>query len=65
MEKSNEEKDLYAFSWPSFLMVTGVSLFLFALVLKFIDGEHISLFLYAGAGSLVAGFLGWLIFSRR
>jgi hypothetical protein len=60
MEKTKEEKEMNASSWPALFIVTGISFFLFFLILKLAEGQHKSFFLYAGAISLVCGLLAWL-----
>jgi hypothetical protein len=60
MEKTKEEKDINAFSWPTLFIVTGISFFLFFLILKLVEGQHKSFFLYTGAISFVCGLLAWI-----
>jgi hypothetical protein len=57
MEKTNIEKELFAFSWPLFLFVSGVSSFLFSFALRVINGTHSAGFLCAGAIFLLLGIL--------
>jgi hypothetical protein len=60
MEKTNEEKEIQAFSWPTFLFVTGVSSFCFSFLLRILSGNHSLLFLSIGAAALLAGILNLL-----
>jgi hypothetical protein len=48
-----EEKEMMKFSWSGLFIVTSICSFLFSLVLKLIDGEHISLFIKIGFASLI------------
>ena len=61
MEKTNTEKELFAFSWPLFLFVSGTSSFIFSFVLRFINGAHSTGFLCAGAIFLLLGFVNLLV----
>jgi hypothetical protein len=65
MEKSKEEKEITEFSWPSFLIVTGCSLLFFSFVLKFLDGSHLPIFLYAGGVILVLGLIARIISKKN
>ena len=53
-----QDKD---FSWTMLFLVTGFSLFLFAAVLAFLNDRFAEYFVYAGAGSVIAGVLAWII----
>ncbi len=48
-----EEKEMMKFSWSGLFIVTSICSFLFSLVLKLIDGDHISVFIKIGVVSLV------------
>jgi hypothetical protein len=51
-----EEKEMRKFSWSGLFIVTSTCSFLFSLFLKFIDGQHISLFIKIGVASLILAF---------
>jgi hypothetical protein len=57
MEKSKEEKEITAFSWPTLFFVTGVSSFMFSFLLKILSGSYPLLFLSIGAATLLLGIL--------
>lgn len=55
MEKTTIEKELFSFSWSTFLFVNGVSSFLFSAILYVLFGTYSPGFLIAGSVFLFIG----------
>lgn len=60
--KSNtmEERENNEFSWTALFLVTGISFIAFSIILKLLDGSHVSLFQKIGLGMVALGALAFL-----
>ena len=56
-----EDNEMNEFSWSGLLLVTGCSFLVFCGILKFLDGNYPTLFLYIVFSATIFGSLGWLI----
>jgi hypothetical protein len=61
MEKPTIEKELFSFSWSLFLFVSGLSSFVFSVLLYLLFGVHSFGFLIAGSVFLFLGILRLLL----
>ena len=52
-----EDLDIPKFSWTGLFFVTGACFLAFSLILKLLDGNHVSLFLIIGLVNLGCGVL--------
>lgn len=54
-----DEKEMMNFSWTGRFLVTGISCFLFSMMLKILDGDHSRFLVLTGAVTLTLGLLNW------
>ena len=52
-----EDQDLNGFSWTSFFLVTSFCFFLFAFLMKRLEGIDVPIFLWTGVVTLVIGLI--------